>query len=89
MGYGEMVKWVTCREPSALRFVDELKSSRSGPKDLKVVRLVKFTLTGKFKVFFNEKLPLKTNIPLFHYSIIPYVKQKVYTSINHFSFSST
>jgi hypothetical protein len=26
-------------------------------------------LTMKFKIFINEKLPFKTNIPLFQYSI--------------------
>jgi len=31
--------------------------------------LVKSILTRKFKMFVNEKLPLKTNIPSFHYSM--------------------
>ncbi len=25
----------------------------------------------------NNKIPLETNIPLFHHSIIPYVRQKI------------
>jgi len=47
--------------------------------------LVKFILTGKFKVFINERLPLKTNpakdgifdFPIFHHSSIPCVRQKL------------
>jgi len=36
--------------------------------------LVKFLLTGEF---INEKFPLKNNIPIFHQSIIPRVRQKI------------
>jgi hypothetical protein len=38
-------------------------------------------------IFKNEKLPLKTNLPLFQPSIIPCVRQKKHASINHFRFS--
>jgi len=54
-------------------------------ESLKVVRLVKCILIKKFKIFINEKLPLKTNLPIFHHSIIPFVRQKKHASINHFN----
>ena len=31
--------------------------------------LVKFILKGKYNTFINEELPLKINIPTFHYSM--------------------
>jgi len=46
MGYEEMVKWVTCREPQG-RAIGNIHIDK---------------LTRKFKIFINEKLPLKTNI---------------------------
>ena len=53
--------------------------------------LVKFILTGKFKVFINERLPLKTNpakdgifdFPIFHHSIIPSHEAEVQISKNY------
>ena len=50
------------------------------------VVMAKKTSAYKLKVSIREKLPLKTNIPLFHYSIIPCVMQKEHASINHFNF---
>ena len=38
-------------------------------------------------IFINNAIPLKTNIPLFHPSIIPCVMQKRRASINRFIFS--
>ena len=38
-------------------------------------------------IFINNAIPLKTNIPLFHPSIIPCVMQKHRASINRFIFS--
>jgi hypothetical protein len=38
-------------------------------------------------VLINDAIPLKTNIPLFHPSIIPCVMQKHKASINRFIFS--
>jgi len=45
---------------------------------------LKFILTRKFKIFINEKLPLKTNIPIFHYSMC---EAKGIYLINNFNFS--
>ena len=50
------------------------------------VVMAKKTSAYKLKVSIREKLPLKTNIPIFHHSIIPCVRQKEHASINHFNF---
>ena len=44
-------------------------------------------LDNKGRIFINNAIPLKTNIPLFHPSIIPCVMQKHRASINRFVFS--
>ena len=57
MGYGEMVKWVTCREPQGCA-------------------IGKIQIDKEFQDLYKEKLPLKTNIPKFHHSLIPRARQK-------------
>jgi hypothetical protein len=42
--------------------------------------------TYELKVSIREKISSKINIPLFHHSIIPCVRQKEHASINHFNF---
>ncbi len=56
LGYGEMVKWVTCREPLGLELGAERPQGRA---------IGKIHNDREVRMFINEKLPLKTNIPIF------------------------
>jgi len=50
------------------------------------VVMVKNIPTYKLKMSIREKVPSKTNIPVFQHSIIPCVRQKDHTPINHLNF---
>jgi hypothetical protein len=65
-----MVKWVTCREPQG-RAIGKTHID----KEVQDVY--------KLKPSFENQ---HSNIPSFHYSIIPCVRQKEHASINHLNF---
>jgi len=68
-----------------------------------IIDKIHLDLTGKLKILINNEIPLKTNIPLFHRSIIPCppaspesrktgrwragVRQKDQASKNYYNFS--
>jgi hypothetical protein len=86
LGYGEMVNWVTCREPLGLETCRRAQVESLGAERPQGRAIGKTHIDGKFKMFINESLTLKINLPIFHHSIIPCVSQKEYASINHFRF---